>query len=172
VLLRSLHAWPEGFSPISCALHSDLRVRREAYKLLLEHPQHRASALSHGLNDADDGIVRLVLLAALESCPGEVVKGVERFLGQGRRSPEMRALAARVLARAAGAEVLPRLIGPAGERRIFRGWRLAPKSPIVLAALGALAQNWHAHPEAAGLLALAREHPDPELRLAAEAGLA
>jgi hypothetical protein len=172
VLLRCLHVWPEGFSPISCARHPDPRVRREAYKLLLEHPQHRASALSHGLNDSDDAIVRLVLLAAHESCPGDMVKAVERFLGEGRRSPEVRALAVRVLARAPGAEMLPRLVGLAGERRIFRGWRLAPKSPIVLAALGALAEYWAAHPQAAGLLALAREHPDPEFRLAAESRLA
>jgi hypothetical protein len=172
VLLRALHAWPEGFSPVSCALHSDPRVRREAYKLLLEHSQHRASALGRGLNDADDGIVRLVLLAALESCPRETVKAVERFLGERRRSPELRALAVRVLARAAGVEVLPRLVGLAGERRILRGWRLAPKSPIVLAALGAMAEYWAAHPEAAGLLALARAHPDPEFRLAVEARFA
>jgi hypothetical protein len=172
VLLRSLHTWPEGFSPISCVRHSDPRVRREGYKLLLEHPQHRASALSHGLNDADDGIVRLVLLAALESFPKEMVKALERFLGEGRRSPELRALAVRVLARAPGAEVLPQLVGLAGERRILLGWRLAPKSPIVLAALGALAQYWAAHPQAAGLLALARAHPDPEFRLAVEARFA
>ena len=172
VLLRRLHAWPEGFSPISCTRHSDPRVRREAYKLLLEHPHQRASALSHGLSDADDGIARLVLLAALESCPVEMVKAVERFLGEGRRSQELRALAVRVLARATGAEVLPRLVELAGERRILRGRRLAPKSPIVLAALEALAQYWAAHPQAAGLLALARAHPDPEFRLAVEARLA
>jgi hypothetical protein len=97
-----------------------------------------------------------------------MVKAVERFLGERRRPPELRALAVRVLARAPGAETLPRLVGLAGERRFFRGWRLAPKSPIVLAALGALAEYWAAHPQAAGLLALARAHPDPEYRLAAE----
>jgi hypothetical protein len=101
-----------------------------------------------------------------------MVKAVERFLGEGRRSPELRALAVRVLGRATGAEALPRLVGLAGERRMFRGWRLAPKSPIVLAALEALAQYWGAHPQAAGLLALAREHPDPEFRLAVEAPFA
>jgi hypothetical protein len=172
VLLRCLRAWPEDFSPVSCARHSDPRVRREAFKLLLEHPHHRGSALSHGLNDADDGIVRLVLLAALESCPADMVKAVGRFLGEGRRSPELRALAIRVLARATGAEVLPRLVELAGERRILRGRRLAPKSPIVLAALEALAQYWAAHPQAADLLALARAHPDPDFRLAVEARLA
>lgn len=168
VLHRGLRTWPSAFSPITCTLHHDPRVRREAYKLLLDHPQHRATALSRGLKDADDGIARLVLMAALGSCPAELVKPVERLLGQGHRAPELRALAVRVLARAPGPEVLPRLVGLAAQRRMFRGWRLAAKSPIVLAALGALAQYWPAHPEAAGLLALAREHPDPDIRSAAQ----
>ena len=172
VLHRALNVLPAGFSPISCTVHSHPQVRREAYKLLLNFPQHRTSALTHGLRDADDGIVHMVLLAALESCPREVVKGVERLLGEGHRSAELRGLAVRVLARATGPEVLPRLVGLAGERRVFRGWRLSAKSPIVLAALGALAQYWSAHPEAANLLALARNHPDPDFRLAAQARFA
>ena len=55
---------------------------------------------------------------------------------------------------------------------MFRGWRLAAKSPIVLAALGALAQYWSAHPQAESLLTLARNHPDPDVRLAAQARFA
>ena len=172
VLHRALSAWPAGFSPISCTVHPHPQVRREAYKLLLNFPQHRTSALSHGLRDADDGIVQLVLLAALESCPPEAFKAVERFLGEGHRSAELRGLAVRVVARASGPEALPRLVGLAGERRVFRGWRLAAKSPIVLAALGALAQYWSAHPQAEILLALARNHPDPDVRLAAQARFA
>ena len=172
VLHRALSAWPAGFSPISCTVHPHPQVRREAYKLLLNFPQHRTSALSHGLRDADDGIVQLVLLAALESCPPEAFKAVERFLGEGHRSAELRGLAVRVVARASGPEALPRLVGLAGERRVFRGWRLAAKSPIVLAALGALAQYWSAHPQAESLLALARNHPDPDVRLAAQARFA
>ena len=102
----------------------------------------------------------------------EAVKGVERFLGEGHRSAELRGLAVRVVARASGPEALPRLVGLAGERRVFRGWRLSAKSPIVLAALGALAQYWSAHPQAESLLALARNHPDPDVRLAAQARFA
>jgi hypothetical protein len=172
VLHRALNALPAGFSPISCTVHPHPQVRREAYRLLLNFPQHRTSALSHGLRDADDGIVQTVLLAALESCPREVVKGVERLVGENHRSAELRGLAVRVLARATGPEVLPRLVGLAGERRVFRGWRLSAKSPIVLAAVGALAQYWSAHPEAESLLALARNHPDPDFRLAAQVRLA
>jgi hypothetical protein len=172
VLHRSLSAWPANFSPITCTVHAHPQVRREAYKLLLDHPQHRASALSHGLKDADDGIVQMVLLAALESCPQEAVKGVERLLSESHRSAELRGLAVRVLARVSGPEALPRLVGLAGERRMFRGWRLATKSPIVLAALNGLAQYWSAHPQAESLLALARNHPDPDVRLAAQARFA
>jgi hypothetical protein len=172
VLHRALGAWPASFSPISCTVHQHPQVRREAYKLLLTFPQHRTSALSHGMRDADDGIVQMVLLAALESCPPEVMKSVERFLGESQRPAELRGLAVRVLARATGPEVLPRLVGLAGERRMFRGWRLAAKSPIVLAALGALAQYWSAYPQAESLLALARNHPDPDVRLAAQARFA
>jgi hypothetical protein len=172
VLLRTQRAWPPGFSPISYARHPHPRVRREAYKLLIEHPVYRASALSHGLSDPDAGIVRLALHAALESCLPETARAVERFLNEGRRTAELRALAVRVLAQATGAQALPRLVGLAGDHRVLRGWRLAPKSPIVLAALGGLAKYWGGHPEAAGLLALAREHPDPDFRLAARAEFA
>jgi hypothetical protein len=168
VLHLALEAWPAGFSPISCTRHAHPQVRREAYKLLLRFPNHRTSSLVHGLNDKDDGIVRLVLLAALEACPPEALKAVETFVDQGHRSAELRGLAVRVLARASGEESLPRLVGLAAERRRFRGLRLAAKSPVVLAALEALAQYWPSDPLAAGLLALARNHPDPDVRLAAQ----
>ena len=174
VLLRTLRVWPEGFSPIGYARHPDHRVRREAYRLLLEHPQHRASTLSHGLADPDDGVVQLVLHAALESFPPESVKALERFLATNRHSPELQALAVRLLARAAGGETGTSADRPArrASARFLRGWRLAPKSPVVLAALSALAKHWSAHPEAAGLLDLARAHPDPDFRMAAEARFA
>jgi hypothetical protein len=173
VLLRTLRAWPEGFSPVSYALHPDNRVRREAYRLLLEFPQHRASTLNHGLADSDPGVAQIVLHAALESCPPESVKALERYLASGRHPPELQAIAVRVLARATGGEKAhPRIVKLAGERRFLRGWRLAPKSPVVLAALSALAKHWSGHPEAADLLDLARTHPDPDYRLAAEARFA
>ncbi len=173
VLLRTLRAWPEGFSPVGYALHPDNRVRREAYRLLLEFPQHRVSTLNHGLADTDPGVAQIVLQAALESCPAEAVKALERYLASGRHPPELRAMAVRVLARATGGDKAhPRIVKLAGERRFLRGWRLAPKSPVVLAALSALAKHWSGHPEAADLLDLARTHPDPDYRLAAEARFA
>jgi hypothetical protein len=168
VLLRELKAWPLGFSAIPYARNPDVRVRREAFKLLLENPQHRTSALSHGLEDTDDDIIRLVLRAALESCPPEALRALERFVGDTRRSPELRSLAIRILGRASGPQALPRLLELAGARRSLLGWRLGPKSPVVVAAVATLARHWGADPEVANVLALAREHSDPEIRLAAQ----
>jgi hypothetical protein len=167
-LLRHLHTWPPGFSAVPYARHSDARVRREAYKLLLEFPQHRASATVHGLKDADDGVVSLVLRACMDSCSGEAQRAIERFIADGRRSPEVRALAVRVLARHSGPEAVPRFLQLAGTRRKLLGWRLEPKSPVVLAALTALARYWTSDPQAAALLIQAREHADHDIRDAAQ----
>ena len=53
-------------------------------------------------------------------------------------------------------------------RRNFFGWRLEPKSPVMLAAVSALARYWSAHPQVQSMLEVAREHDDPEIRLAAK----
>jgi hypothetical protein len=168
VLLRQLKIWPPGFSAVPYARHADPRVRREAYKFLLEFPLHRVSALIHGLEDPNDDIVAVVLRGALDSCPREAERALERFIGDTGRSPELRALGVRVLGRASGPQALPRLLELAGSRRSLLGWRLEPKTPVVLAAVAALARHWGAHPQAASLLAHARSHSDPEIRLAAQ----
>ena len=67
---------------------------------------------------------------------------------------------------------MPRLVQLAGERRLLRGWKLAPKSPVMLVALSALARHWRERPEVSRLLEQARAHPDPDFRIAAEGRLA
>jgi hypothetical protein len=113
-------------------------------------------------------VVSLVLRASLDACHGEALHALERFIADGRRTPELRALAVRVLARHSGQEALPHFLKLAGTRRTLLGWRLQPKSPVVLAALAALARYWMEHPQAADLLAHAREHADPDIRVAAQ----
>jgi hypothetical protein len=39
---------------------------------------------------------------------------------------------------------------------------------VVLAAVSVLARNWGGHPQVIGLLREARDHDDPEIRLAAK----
>jgi hypothetical protein len=167
-LIRTLKVWPAGFSAVTYARHPEVRLRREAYKLLLEFPEHRASAITHGLDDDDAEIVTLVLRAAVDACPAEALRSVERFIGDRRRPAEMRAIAVRALGSAGGPQALARLLDLAGTRRHFFGWRIETKSPVVLAAVSALAQSWGGHPQVAGLLKEARDHDDPEIRLAAQ----
>ena len=167
-LLRKLKVWPAGFSAVTYARHPDIRLRREAYKLLLEFPEHRASAILHGLGDADPEIVTLVLRGAVDACPPEALRAVERFVGDWRRPAELRAIGVRALGLANGPNTLSRLLDLAGTRRHFFGWRIEAKSPVVLAAVSVLARNWGGHPQVIGLLREARDHDDPEIRLAAK----
>jgi hypothetical protein len=167
-LLRMLKVWPAGFSAVTYARHPDLRLRREAYKLLLEFPEHRASAIMHGIGDENLEIVTLVLRAAVDDCPPDALRAVERFMIDWRRPAELRAIAVRALGRANGPHALAQLLDLAGTRRHFFGWRIEAKSPVVLAAVSVLARNWGGHPQVVGLLREARDHDDPEIRLAAK----
>jgi hypothetical protein len=167
VLIRMLRTWPPDFSAVSYARHADPRLRREAYKLLLEFPQHRASAILHGLEDTSPDVVTLVLRAAVEDCPREALRTVEHITEDWRRPSEQRALAVRALARGSGPQALGRLVQLSGARRSFLGWTLDARSPVALAAVSALARHFAAHPQVAGLLKAARNHTDPEIRLAA-----
>jgi hypothetical protein len=166
-LLRMLKVWPAGFSAVAYARHPDLRLRREAYKLLLEFPEHRSSAIMHGIDDESPEIVTLALRAAVDACPPEALRTLERFIADWRRPAELRAIAVRALGRDGGAQAVARLLDLAGTRRHFFGWRIESKSPVVLAAVSVLARHWGTHPQVAGLLKEARDHDDPEIRLAA-----
>jgi hypothetical protein len=59
-----------------------------------------------------------------------------------------------------------RLVTIAKQRTWWGGCRLAPKSPVLLAVLKALADSYGDHPEAASVLGLAARHRDPEIRAA------
>jgi HEAT repeat protein len=87
--------------------------------------------------------------------------------GDRRRPAELRAIAVRALGRANGPHALAQLLDLAGTRRHFFGWHIEAKSPVVLAAVSELARNWGGHPQVIGLLKEARDHDDPEVRLAA-----
>ncbi len=167
LLLRMLRVWPAGCSAVSFARHPEPRLRREAYKLLLEFPAHRTSAILHGLQDDNAEIVTLVLRAAVDDCPYDALRALERFTDDWRRPAELRALAVRALARSSGPQAVSRLVQLTGARRALFGWRLDAASPVAVAAIAALARHWSAHPQVTGLLKAARAHSDPQLRLAA-----
>jgi hypothetical protein len=168
LLLARVRTWPEGFSPLAWAGHTDARVRREAIKLLLDMRPYRDEGLSRGLVDPDPGITAVALGAALESCPPAMLPLMERMARDPTRLSAHRVLAIRVLARSRTARALEWLALFALPRtRWFRRRRLAPKSPELLAALAGLAAHWPDEPRAQQVLATAERHADADVRAAA-----
>jgi hypothetical protein len=167
LLIGRLGNWPTGFTPMNYAAHPDVRIRREAIKLLLESPRHVTEGILLGLRETDDGIAALAAAAALESCPAAALPLVERITVDVRRGAELRAITLRILARTRAPEALRLVLMAALNRRLWFGRRLAPKSPLLLAALTALANYWREHPSAAEILTLALQHSDAEIRAAA-----
>jgi hypothetical protein len=170
VLIGRLGLWPPGFTPIAYAVSPDARIRREAIKLMLDSPAHTTEAILLGLRDTDDGIATLAATTALESCPPAALPLLERITVDPERSPDLRAITVRILARTRAPEALRLLLTLAMTRRLWFARRLAPKSPLLLSALSALASHWREDPSATEVLSLAQQHADPEIRAAAGAG--
>jgi hypothetical protein len=167
VLLGRLGNWPQEFSPSLYTSHREARVRREAYRLMVETPSTRDTAIREGLGDSDPTIVAMMLRAAATSCPPGAIPMVERILRDPAWSLEVRLLAIRVAGACrtpSAAEHLMSLVRPA--RRWWWGSRLAPKSPVVLAALKALADGYASSPAVVPILTEAARHRDPEVRAA------
>jgi len=170
VLIGRLGQWPAAFTPMSYAGNPDARIRREAIKLLLESPRHTTDAVLLGLRDADDGIATMAATTALDSCPPAALPLLERITVDPERSPDLRGITLRILARTRAPEALRLLLTLAMTRRLWFARGLAPKSPLLLSALSALASHWAKDPSANEVLSLAQQHPDPEIRAAAGPG--
>ena len=167
LLIGQWRTWPDAFSPLGYATKGDPRVRREAIKLLLASPEHRAEGIRTGLTDPEDGVAGLALSAAAEGCPADAQPLLERIATSPARASAVRAAAVRVLARTGGPETVRTLVDLALARRRWLGRTLASKSPELLAALAALAGRWREEPAAAEVLRHALHHPDAEVRNAA-----
>jgi hypothetical protein len=169
VLIGQWGTWPDGFTPLPYAADPDVRVRREATKLLLASDEHRPRIIAAALGDGDTAIVTQALSAAIESCPADALPLVRRIATGTGRDAALRAQAIRVLARAGGAEDLEILVTLARARRRWLRQRLAPRSPAMLAAIAGLAQRWPHEPRAAAVLRDATHHHDLQIRIAAGA---
>lgn len=167
LLMGAITSWPPDFSPLPYVRHPDARVRREAYKLLLMRSESRVSAVTTALADADPGIVRLGLTAALEGPVASAFPPLLVGLNGRYRDPELVILAIRVLGLHDLAEARGWLIRNALTKpRWFRRRRLVAKSPVLLAALAALAARWSRDSEVGAVLRIAAAHHDPEVRAA------
>lgn len=166
-LVRRVGVMPPGWSPAEQAQHPDVRVRREAIRLMVEHASWRERAIVLGLLDGDDGVLRIALSAAATSCPRPAVAPMIRRLQEGTMNDEQAPLAIRALAASGTREGLELTLNSALERTLFGRRRLAPLSDDLLAAISSLAVHWPNEPQVATVLTLAKSHNDPRVRAAA-----
>jgi hypothetical protein len=168
VLLHRAGRTPPGFSVQRWLNDAHPQVRQEAVRLQLAVSSDRQDALRIALDDEDWRIVRIGLSALQESCPPALVPHVVRC-GQDPQVPEqVRLLAVAVLAHTHEVEALNALIRAVdGGTTLLGRPKLAAKTPIMLAALQALADGWHDAPEAQIRLRLAARSSDPAVRRAA-----
>jgi hypothetical protein len=149
------------------ARHSDGRVRREAIRILLGIPGARERAICAGLDDVDERVVRVALHAASSKCPLSAVAILQRRVTEATLDAELSSQAIAVIASVRTTEVLEWLMERAAgssRPRFFGRAGLAPKSPIMLAALTGLATHWARGRGVGAILALALGSGDVDIR--------
>jgi hypothetical protein len=168
ILVGHLTDWPAGFSATPFAVHADPRVRREALRLMLRRHETRAAGILAAIADNDPALARLGLDAAVKHCPSNVCSRIVQRLQAESFAPELQGPAVQAIAASGQAAALDCLLGLASVRtRWLKRERVAPKSPVVLAALSALAVHWTSDPRAVALVGRAAHSSDRDIRAAA-----
>jgi hypothetical protein len=168
LLLERLGRVPPGFSATRWTRHPDGRVRYQALALQLTLPEERESALRSALEDRDERVTRLGLRAYQRLPPRSVTPLVAYIAMHPRMTDELRIHAVRALGHAGDRAALDALVRLTdGGKSVLGKAKLAPPTPIVLAAIQVLADVWSTDPHASDTLALARGSSDPALRQAA-----
>jgi hypothetical protein len=169
LLLGRMGRVPEGFPLARWTAHHDARLRSEALRLQMSLPGQREHAMRAAFSDADPRVVRVGLAVAQQSCPPRVLPFVAG-LARGERVPDdLRLLAVQALGNSQDHAALDALFTVADGGKTFLGrQKLAPKGPVVLAALRALAAGWRKHPKAVSLLGLAAVSTDDDFREAVQ----
>ncbi len=144
-------------------------MRREAYALLLNDDKLRDKAIADAVADEDERIVRAGLNVASErGCPRDAMPVLAARLTKHSLEGMLGVLAVRVLQPVRLQAVLDCLVAAtlAPKRRFQFRRKLAPKSPVTVAAIAALATTWSQEPAAQKVLAIASRDSDPEIQAA------
>jgi hypothetical protein len=145
-------------------------VRREAFKLALRNPEDRSQALSAGLSDSDAQVQRVSLAECARGSPPAVVPQLCARIADPGTDPELRVSAVHALGASREPLALRTLLRLAdGGRSLLGKRRLAPPSPLLAAAVAALATGWWDDLEASEVVRRARLSADPAVREAAGA---
>lgn len=139
------------------------RVRMEALRVLLRDPATRANAVATALETNEISLVRTALAAMAGHCPPELVAPVLGVLSMDDEDARMQAI--RLVGDSNNPLVVPPLMALVRERGgLFRRWRLRPKGPVMLSALGVLARRWATHRPVLAVLQLAMRSSDADVR--------
>ncbi len=162
--------------PVDCPIpqlldHRDLRVRHEAIVLALADPEHREAAMQQAMVSSHEPTLRLGLTALSDSCPVDLLPRLMSIVMHPTHPEEVRALAVSAIAATREPSTLRMLRRLVVGRGIANLGRLAPRSPMMLAALRGLSTHWGQHPKVASLLEAARQSREPEIREAARLGV-
>jgi hypothetical protein len=169
LLLERLQRVPPGFSAAAWTQHPDDRVRHQAIRLQLMIPEERELAVAAALEDTDARTMRLGLLALQEECAPWFAPRVALLAANPHAAEELRVHAVRALGHSrepVAVDTLLRVV--AGGRSVLGKPKLAARTPLVLAALRALAVGWRSDSRARDILSLALASSDAELRQAAQ----
>ena len=172
VLLQRREQVPAGLSLTPWTGHPDGRVRVEAIRVQLRMPNERDPAVLKALEDVDPRIATLGLKAVqTRQCPSAAVHRIVEIALKPEGGDEVRCLAATALGRVRESEALVALLNLSDGGRSFLGLgprKLPPRTPVLVASLRALAQQWAGDPRAVETLRLALRSPDVELREAVQ----
>jgi len=157
LLLERTGRVPAGFSAAPWMTHTDWRVRYEAVRLDLANPDLCDAAIRSALADGQPRVIGLGLGALQQSCPADLADLVATIAADPSRTEEMRVLAAGALGACRHPAALSTLVALVdGGHTLLGRPRLAPASPLCLAALRALARQFPKDSTAEPYLKLAR----------------
>ncbi len=166
-LLVVLEELPGEFDPRAYAKHENPQVRQEALRLCMRMPKIRDAAILAALADPMPRIVAMGVYEAEMGAHPSAVGALEGIALADTEDPDLRAHAARALARIDAPEALEPLLTLARPRR--RGLRmgLPPESPVLLAVLRGLAEHWATESRAEAILERARKSDNRSIAQAA-----
>ena len=124
----------------------------------------RAVAIIHqriAAGDLDSSLMTLAIrvLAAADS------GAVPMLSGKGRTSVMMKSADIQAASADGGKKTMEWLVNKVAHKsRFLRKWQLQPKSPEMLAALGALSSYWNQHPDVQEIVNMAIKTKDPEFK--------
>ncbi|HET6761408.1 MAG TPA: hypothetical protein VFH13_04870, partial [Gemmatimonadaceae bacterium] len=164
-LVGRLTTLPAGFSARGYLGSTDALVRREAVRLVLRDAATRDAGIMSALADNDDRVVFAGLTAAQEKCPPAGIMLIKRRVENGELDSQLRTMGIRIVAQQRTSTTLSWLLRfVVTEAHWPRRPKLRPSTPEMLAALGTIAMAWAEDPAAAGVLRLAEQSKDAEVR--------